>query len=725
MPALARVEVRSPSSHLPRVLAAFTPLAVFLALAPSAFATHFTLVIANTDGTRPAALTAGQETTVKATIGNQDPWRPIGSANLTAPSGLQVVSATPGTTGGTATVAGNVVQLRNISIPKGTSRDLTIRLRAPTSAALATCLPKDYTWPTPAAKQQGNFSGTTFVFRSSGSDRRTRVTPTCALRFARQPADADPGATITGTPYEPLAPGVAVEIVDAAGTRVPVSGVPVGVAIGANPGSGTLSGTQSAPSVAGLVTYDNLSIDNRGVGYTLVATSSGISSATSTPFRVERSAFSLRVSGPGGGAASVPTGAQAPLELTLTNTAGGRTLGSADIPLPAGLTVVGTTPPGSTTATVDGAVLEVRNLGLAPGASLTIPITVSTPCATAGTSLTWPAPTGRPAADFSGLVTFDFDVGASALGTEVSGACTLEFLTAPADAGAGTPITGTPYNVNGLPVMVRLLAADGQPATGSGTTISVALGAGGGPGTLSGTASSGTTSGVANFADLSIDLRGTYTLVATSSDAMPVTSDPFDIETVGVACDEDVTCSGTVQLSNNAKVSVAAVEGPNSDTDTGTLTVGAGVGGQLDCNFYTEVGGALDVIAVDFTNPDRRKTVTATFPGYTGNVSALQVCFGAPYKFATRLLTSLTVNVDYVPGPYPAPEYKGLLPTCGALANRDDPSTWWIIESTLVLNAGPPCVQSRTRLPNGDAVITSIWPSGNDVGSNLDPRGRF
>ena len=123
------------STRLPRALAACAPLVVLLALAPSALATPFSVVISNTDGTRPATLTAGQETTVKATIANHDSSRSIGSANLTAPAGLQVVSATPGTTGGTATVAGSVVQLRNILIPKGTSRDLTIRLRPPTSAA--------------------------------------------------------------------------------------------------------------------------------------------------------------------------------------------------------------------------------------------------------------------------------------------------------------------------------------------------------------------------------------------------------------------------------------------------------------------------------------------------------------------------------------------------------------------------------------------------------------
>jgi len=718
-------EIVVPSNPMVRrTLAAFAPLVLLLVLAPAAFATHYTMVVSNPDGTVPAGLTAGQDTTVKATISNQDPSRSIGSANLTAPAGLTAVSATPGNAGGTAAVAGGVVQLRNITIPHGTSRYVTITLRAPTSAAAARCTPQDYTWPVPAAKQLGNFSGTSFIFVATGSDLRTRVTQTCALRFTTQPADADPGTAITGTAYDPLAPGVAVEIIDAAGTRVPVSGVSVSAAIGSNPGSGTLTGTTTAATAAGVATFTGLAINNPGVGYTLVATSSWITSATSSAFRVERSAFSVKVSGPGATPASVPTGAQAPLEVTIRNTAGGRTLGSADLPLPAGLDVVSASPPGGVSAAVSGGVLQLRSLGLAPGASATIALTVSTPCATSAQSLSWPTPTARPTADFSGTVAFDFDAGLSALGTSVTGVCTLRYLTAPTDAGAGTPITGTPFNTSGLPVMVELLTGDGTRSTSSSTTVTTALGAGGGPGTLSGTATATTAAGVATFTGLSIDQRGTYTLVGASAAAVSVTSDPFRIETVGVSCAEDVTCSGTVPLSGGATVNVAAVEGPNTDTDTGVLTVAAGVGGNLDCSLYTEVGGSQDVIAVDFTAADRRKVVATTFPAYPGNVSSLQVCFGAPYQFATKLLTPIKVNTDYTPGPYPAPEYKGLLPNCGGLANRDDPNTWWIIESSFISNAGPPCVQSRTRLPNGDAVITSIWPSGTDVGSTADPRGR-
>ena len=74
----------------------------------------------------------------------------------------------------------------------------------------------------------------------------------------------------------------------------------------------------------------------------------------------------------------------------------------------------------------------------------------------------------------------------------------------------------------------------------------------------------------------------------------------------------------------------------------------------------------------------------------------------------------------YVPGPYPAPEYKGLLPDCGGSAQLDDPSTAGV-SGPLVSNAGPPCVVKRKKTGSGDGYIESLWPSGRSVGF-ADPR---
>ena len=83
-----------------------------------------------------------------------------------------------------------------------------------------------------------------------------------------------------------IAPPVRVAIQDGFGTTVTTSTLPVTIAIGTNPSSGTLSGTLTVNAVAGVATFSNLSINKAGVGYTLVASSPNVASATSNTFDV-------------------------------------------------------------------------------------------------------------------------------------------------------------------------------------------------------------------------------------------------------------------------------------------------------------------------------------------------------------------------------------------------------------------------------------------------------
>ena len=81
------------------------------------------------------------------------------------------------------------------------------------------------------------------------------------LRFGQQPADTAPGAVI--------APPVTVKIVDAFGNAVATAHNSVTLALGANPGGGSLNGTVTVAAVNGVATFTNLSIDKAGSGYTL------------------------------------------------------------------------------------------------------------------------------------------------------------------------------------------------------------------------------------------------------------------------------------------------------------------------------------------------------------------------------------------------------------------------------------------------------------------------
>jgi hypothetical protein len=98
------------------------------------------------------------------------------------------------------------------------------------------------------------------------------------LAFVQQPTDTLFNASITPAPT--------VLATDRYGNVATNASGNVSVAIGANPGGGTLSGTTSQPLSAGVGTFAGLSIDKAGLGYTLAASFPGASGATSAPFDV-------------------------------------------------------------------------------------------------------------------------------------------------------------------------------------------------------------------------------------------------------------------------------------------------------------------------------------------------------------------------------------------------------------------------------------------------------
>lgn len=93
---------------------------------------------------------------------------------------------------------------------------------------------------------------------------------------------AEPGDACAGATLDPLV----VLIQDADGNTVTGSTAAVTVAIGTNPGGGTLSGTLTVNAVAGVATFSDLSISAAGVGYTLHATSAGLTAADTGPFTI-------------------------------------------------------------------------------------------------------------------------------------------------------------------------------------------------------------------------------------------------------------------------------------------------------------------------------------------------------------------------------------------------------------------------------------------------------
>ena len=430
--------------------------------------------------------------------------------------------------------------------------------------------------------------------------------------------------------------------------------------------------------------------------------------------------FAVVVSnGDGTTPSSLPAGAEGTVRVTYTNLNTQQSLGSSDLVVPSALRIVSASVSRGA-ATVAGSSVRLRNLDLAPGASAVVTLRVVPTC-TAQT-LAWAVPVAKQANNFNGPPGNDLtiDLAQSRLTTLVTGGCALRFVPTgqPANARVGQAISSQPFTPTGAPVAVEVVDGAGTRVAVNGVSVTMSIGTNAGGGALAGTTTAVTTSGLATFSTLSINRAGAgYTLLAASASGS-ATSTAFSIAEVGVACGEDVDCTGSLGLSNTgggSSVSVTALQGPLVDVDAGYLTISR-IGGPLDCSGYTELVAASDTFAVDVTSPDRQKLVTVTIDKRIMNAQSnngaafLESCFGAPFRFATKPGTPLEVNAAYVPGPYPAPEYKGLLPDCGGPA---------VLDGVTISGAGAPCIEKRNKTGSGDGVITSRWPAGAG-----DPRMR-
>lgn len=97
------------------------------------------------------------------------------------------------------------------------------------------------------------------------------------VRFVQEPSNAQAGVAIS--------PAITVEIIDQFGNRT-TSTAQIGLAIGVNPGGSILTGGGLTAAVAGLATFAGVSLNNAGTGYTLIASSTGLTSDTSATFNI-------------------------------------------------------------------------------------------------------------------------------------------------------------------------------------------------------------------------------------------------------------------------------------------------------------------------------------------------------------------------------------------------------------------------------------------------------
>ena len=107
------------------------------------------------------------------------------------------------------------------------------------------------------------------------------------LVFTVQPSSSVPGGT--------LSPPVQVAVVDGFGNLQTNSTAPIALSLTNGSAGATLSGTLVKNAVNGIATFDNLSINLAGAGYTLIATSGALQPATSNPFAIATVSGSLAI----------------------------------------------------------------------------------------------------------------------------------------------------------------------------------------------------------------------------------------------------------------------------------------------------------------------------------------------------------------------------------------------------------------------------------------------
>jgi hypothetical protein len=290
----------------------------------------------------------------------------------------------------------------------------------------------------------------------------TQVGAAAKLGFVQQPSNTVAGASIT--------PAVTVAIQDANGNTVTTATDGVTISIGTNPGSGTLTGTATVAAVNGVATFSDLSINKAGTGYTLSASASGLTGATSgtfdvTPGAAAKLAFTVQPSNVIASAAITPA-----VQVSILDAFDNLVTSATD-----NVTVaIGNNPSGGT---LSGTATVAATGGVATFADLSIN--------RAGTGYTLAASSGS----VTGATSAAFGVAAGA-------ASKLVITTQPSDtAQSGTAFPRQP--------VVQLQDAAGNVVAQSGIGVTAAIASGGG--TLAGTATVNTdASGTATFTGLGI-----------------------------------------------------------------------------------------------------------------------------------------------------------------------------------------------------------------------------
>jgi hypothetical protein len=222
----------------------------------------------------PATAPAGSSTTFDVALKNtSSPGTNLGSAAFSPPLGFRVTHVSlPAGAKGHVYVLFNIVLLENVNVAPGSTLHVSATANTPSRC-------NNYFDRWLSVANAGGLFGRLLRLDTANSSLTTDVTcasPAAGLQIGTQPSDSIVG--------QPISPAVTVKLVDAGGNGVDSSGIPVTVALGNNPAGATLGGTTTQNTVDGVATFNDLTLDKPDNGYSLAASSSGLTNATSNSF---------------------------------------------------------------------------------------------------------------------------------------------------------------------------------------------------------------------------------------------------------------------------------------------------------------------------------------------------------------------------------------------------------------------------------------------------------
>lgn len=440
--------------------------------------------------------------------------------------------------------------------------------------------------------------------RTGTANVAVNARPATQLDFETQPG--------TGSAGVPL-PAVRIAVRNDQGGTVTVGGLPVTLALEANPTGAVLGGTRTVNAVNGVAIFTDLTVNQAGVGYTLRASSGTLSPAVSAPFAVvagAATALGVTTQPSAAAASGIPLPRQPVVQV---RDAGGNAVAQAGVQVTAALQGAGATLGGTRTVTTNAqGVATFTNLSLT-GAAGAYTLLFAAPGLTA--------------------------VASAAITLGAGSAASLVLARQPGStAMAGVVILPQP--------IVQVQDADGNPVAQAGLVVTAAINSGGGA--LGGTATATTdATGRAPFGNLSIGgTAGIRTLRFSAPSVTPVVSGEILVGSgppAALALTTQPPTAGTSGAVLSPAPAVQVTDGFGNPVDpdpevTVTVTLSSGSGTLSGTTTATTAAGAASFGGLILSGPAGSYSLRFDAGGLSAVVSRT-ITLGAGAATSLSILT--------------------------------------------------------------------------------------